>query len=125
MAIEDTKLSRRRSLQLFGLGVASTGLFVLGACKGNSSGGGSEPAAAAGTGCDTPVDEQSRANRRTFQYMEKAAVPEKNCAACVQFEPEKYGACGGCKVITGPVKPAGGCLAFAPKAGDGGAPAKL
>lgn len=102
---------------MFGLGALSTGALVLGACKGNSGSGGGTGTekAASGTGCDTPIDDQSKTNRRTLQYMEKAADASKNCAACAQFEPGKYGACGGCKVITGPIKAEGGCLAFAPK----------
>jgi hypothetical protein len=65
--------------------------------------------------CDSPVDTASAQLRTSMQYKDVAAVPEKNCAACAQFLVGKYGECGGCNLFTGPVKPAGGCLAFAPK----------
>lgn len=123
-------LGRRRSLQLIGAGLAASGLVALG-CKGggggaSSSGGGDNTGTSSGTGTpaiDCTIDDQSKTTRRTLQYNDKAVSPEKMCKNCAQFEPGKYGDCGGgCKVITGPVQPGGGCLSFAPKGGDGGSP---
>ncbi len=121
----DSKLlGRRRALQILGVGVAAGGLLALEACKGSSSDstGSSGSASTAGGGdCTTDIDENSTTLRRTLQYNDKAAVPEKHCSACVQYIDGKYGKCGGgCKVIPGPVNPNGGCLSFAPK---GAAPA--
>ncbi len=120
----DSKLlGRRRALQILGVGVAAGGLFALAACKGNNGdSAGSAGSASTGTDdCTTDIDDNSKTLRRTLQYNDKAAVPEKHCSACVQFIDGKYGKCGGgCKVIPGPVNPNGGCLSFAPK---GAAPA--
>jgi hypothetical protein len=122
MSNEENKMGRRQSLFLAVLGVGSASALVLGGCKGNSGSSGGGTQAAAGTGCDTPIDEDSRSKRRTFQYVEKAADAAKNCGACAQFLAGKYGSCGGCGLFSGPVKTEGGCLAFAPKAA--GAPAQ-
>lgn len=121
---ESKLLGRRRALQMLGVGVAAGGLLALEACKGNSgdaggSSGGPGPSSA--NDCMTDIDENSTTLRRTLQYSEKAAVPEKHCSACAQYIDGKYGKCGGgCKVIPGAVNPNGGCLSFAPK---GAAPA--
>jgi hypothetical protein len=63
-----------------------------------------------------PIDEASKSLRRALQYKEKSAEAGKNCAGCAQFEAAKFGACGGCKLFTGAVNPAGHCLSYAPKA---------
>ena len=123
---DDSKLvGRRGTLQLFGLGLSAGGFLLLDGCgsKGSGSGADGTATAAAGEGCNTPIDEASKTKRRTLQYLDKAAVPEKNCAACAQFEEGKFGDCGGCKVIPGPVNPKGGCLSFAPKSASSAAPA--
>jgi hypothetical protein len=110
-------LGRRHTLHVLGAGLAAGGLFALGGCKQNqgSSGGEGQGSTAKAQDCNTPLDEQAKSQRRTLQYVDKAAVPEKNCAACAQYVAAQYGACGGCKVLPGPVRPEGGCLAFAPK----------
>ena len=73
--------------------------------------------------CKSPLDDNSKNLRRTLQYKAKADPPEKNCSSCAQFQPGQYQECGGCKLIPGPVRPEGGCLSFAPKGAEGGAPA--
>ena len=115
-------LGRRRTLQVLGAGLAAGGLFGASGCKQEqgSSGSGNQSSAAKGPSCDTPVDDAGKAQRRTLQYVDKAVDQSKNCAACAQYVTAQFGACGGCKVLPGPVRPEGGCLAFAPK---GAAPA--
>ncbi len=114
-------LGRRYALRLLGVGLAAGGVLALDACgksSGPSQGGG---AAGGGQDCNSTIDDQSRTMRRTLQYNDVAAVPEKHCGACVQYDATKYGACGGgCKLFAGPVKEGGGCLSFAPKAGAAG-----
>jgi len=88
---------------------------------GASSGGG---AAAAPKDCRTPLDDASKQIRRTLQYKAKADDPAKQCKACAQFQPAAYEECGGCKLITGPVRAEGGCLSFAPIGSEAGAAAK-
>lgn len=108
-------LGRRRTLQLIGVSglAAATGLLGL-ACKkeeGGAPGGGT-----AGGGCNTAVDEQSKTMRKTLQYKEVGDAA-KQCKACAQYNDKAFAECGGCKLFTGPVKPEGSCLSFAPKAG--------
>jgi hypothetical protein len=61
----------------------------------------------------TPAEVTIR--RDTAAYVEVAADPAKKCAACAQFEPKGANACGGCKVVKGPINPEGGCKLFVPK----------
>ena len=129
---KDSKLlGRRRTLQIFGMGLAAGGLVVAGigcskdtpappsADNSNGSGG----ANGGGGDCMQDIDDGSKTLRRTLQYKNKAVVPEKHCSACAQFIPNKYTTCGGgCKLIPGPVKPEGGCLSFAPIGADAAPP---
>lgn len=125
-------VGRRRVLQLVGVGVGvgfgAGGLLGLEGCKDKATEGGATGAntgASAGGGgaldCKSPIDDTSKGLRKTLQYKAKADVPEKNCKSCAQFVAGQYGDCGGCKLMTGPVRPEGGCLSFAP---IGAAPAK-
>ena len=121
-------VGRRRVLQLVGVGVGvgfgAGSLLGLEGCKDKAAEGGATGTSAGGGGaldCKSPIDETSKGLRKTLQYKVKADVPEKNCKACAQYEPGKYGDCGGCKLMTGPVRPEGSCLSFAP---IGAAPAK-
>lgn len=130
MKDNDSKMNRRRSLQVFGATLAAGGLYLLGCNKDNGGSGGAGGGGTASNGggggaadCKSQIDEASKNTRRTLQYNDKATDSTKMCKNCAQFEAGKYKECGGgCKVITGPVKPEGGCLAFAPKAADGGPP---
>lgn len=117
------EISRRRSLSLLG-GAAATGVFTLVACKNDKPTGetGSSTTGTAPLDCNTQPDETSKNLRKTLQYKKEATDPAKHCSACAQFEAGKFGECGGCKLFTGPVRPNGGCLSFAPKEG-GAAPA--
>jgi len=72
--------------------------------------------------CNTEVDEASKTMRKTLQYKKEATDPAKRCSSCAQYDAGKYGECGGCKLFTGPVRPNGGCLSFAPKEAGAGTP---
>lgn len=116
----ESRLGRRRTLQLIGMGsLSAVGLVALSGCKddkGGKSGGGDKKAAAGGKTCDTAPDAASKQKRKTLQYVEKATDEKKQCKDCVQYIADTYGDCGGCKLFSGPVQPGGGCLSFAPKA---------
>lgn len=122
-------VGRRRTLQLLAASLTATGLGLLTGCKDGSSGGagGAAPPPASPASCSDQIDDASRQLRKSLQYKVKSDNPDKVCSKCAQFTPEKFGDCGGaCKLITGPVKPAGGCLSFAPigsGSGGGAAPA--
>lgn len=117
-------LGRRRTLQLLGVGgLTATGLLGLAACDDKKGGGGAGGAGTASTGatgansCNSAVDDASKTMRKTLQYADKATDAAKQCKGCAQYTAGAFGDCGGCKLFTGPVKPEGGCLSFAPKAG--------
>ena len=58
---------------------------------------------------------EERSVRATLGYVDRTPVPGKPCIKCVQYvAPESSGQCGGCKVMKGPVHPAGYCRVFAP-----------
>ncbi len=116
----DRLISRRSTLALLGFG---SGALLLAACSkqgGDGGAAGSSSAAQSGTGCNTPLDEGSQNLRKTLQYKEQTDQPAKHCSACAQYTGGQYGECGGCKLFTGPVKPNGVCLSFAPLAAPGG-----
>jgi hypothetical protein len=123
-------VGRRRTLQLFGIGLGVTSVLALEACSKGGGGNNAVPVDNGGGGsansCSAALDDTSKNMRKTLQYADKAAVPEKHCSACAQYTAGVYGDCGSCKLFTGPVNPNGGCLSFAPKGAEGGtaAPAK-
>lgn len=53
--------------------------------------------------------------RDTAAYVEVATDPAKKCSACAQYEAKGPNACGGCKVVKGPINPEGSCKLFVPK----------
>jgi hypothetical protein len=53
--------------------------------------------------------------RTALAYSEVSMEPGKSCSICQQFLPGAPNACGTCKVVRGPINPAGSCKAFAPK----------
>jgi hypothetical protein len=53
--------------------------------------------------------------RNKLHYTEHSPEPEKFCNACQQYTHEGDNDCGGCKLIKGPINPAGYCIAFAAK----------
>jgi hypothetical protein len=54
--------------------------------------------------------------RASLAYADIAPDPTKMCVSCQQFLPGAPDACGTCKVLKGPVSPAGNCKAYAAKA---------
>jgi hypothetical protein len=55
----------------------------------------------------SPADQTVR--RETAAYVEAAPDAAKKCSNCAQFEAKAPGACGGCKVVKGPINPDGWC----------------
>jgi hypothetical protein len=93
-------LSRRRLLVLGGL--------VLLGCKKDD-----KPATCTDT---SQLSKQDADSRMLLGYVEPAPSPAMQCAKCAQYiEAPSAGACGGCKVLKGPISPAGYCKVFAPK----------
>ena len=106
---ENTRFDRRRALQLLGAGLG-TASGVLALASGE--------ARADTVNCTkaVPLDPTAMQMRRTLQYAEKSNVPGKKCSNCGQFEAGKFKECGGCKLFSGAVNPAGYCLSWAVKA---------
>ncbi len=50
-------------------------------------------------------------------YVEPSPDPGKKCARCTYYEPAAPKACGGCKVVKGPISPEGTCKLFVAKTG--------
>jgi hypothetical protein len=62
------------------------------------------------------LNEDETTARTTLAYADRSADATKSCKACQQYvAPTKDGACGGCKLLKGPIHPEGSCKAFAPK----------
>jgi hypothetical protein len=54
--------------------------------------------------------------RTTLAYVDQSTEPGKSCANCQQFvAPATAGTCGTCKVLKGPINPAGNCKSFVAK----------
>jgi hypothetical protein len=54
--------------------------------------------------------------RTALAYSDLSTEPGKSCQGCVQFiPPAATGTCGSCKVLKGPINPAGNCKSFAAK----------
>lgn len=65
-------------------------------------------------GVDLAAD--SKRMRKTLQYVSQTKQPGKMCSTCMQWIPPEggEGACGGCKLFSGPVNANGYCLSYAP-----------
>jgi hypothetical protein len=60
--------------------------------------------------------EDVRARTDTAGYTDVATDPAKKCNVCAHWVPAPSAtACGGCKVVKGPINPEGGCKLFVPK----------
>ncbi|MGD0675413.1 MAG: high-potential iron-sulfur protein [Polyangiaceae bacterium] len=57
----------------------------------------------------TPADAQVRS---MLAYVDQSAQPGKMCSNCQQFLPAAPDACGACKIVKGPINPAGYCKSF-------------
>lgn len=59
------------------------------------------------------LTEEEKQLRVTFEYVTKTPIQEKRCDNCgFWIEPEAGAACGGCKVIKGPIHPEGYCKSW-------------
>jgi len=105
--MEDT-LSRRELLQT---SAAVSALTLLGAA------GCSKSAPAAPVCTDTTgLAATDVAIRTSLSYADASPEPGKSCLSCQQFLPAAAaGTCGGCKVLKGPISPAGYCKSFVAK----------
>ena len=98
-------ISRRTLLR--GSAVAG-GLIVLG-CK-------SSPRALPTSTHTTGLSADEAQARTALGYEDRSDDPQRACDRCVQWiAAPSEGACGGCKVLKGPISPAGTCKAFAAK----------
>jgi hypothetical protein len=97
----------RRSLIVLGGHFALGGVaFVLGCDR----------AAALPKSCEdvTALSDDERAARSALAYADRTTKPDRACSSCVQWgAPNGAGACGGCKLLKGPIHPQGTCKAFA------------
>jgi hypothetical protein len=51
--------------------------------------------------------------RTTLAYVDQSTEPGKSCANCQQFvAAAAAGTCGTCKILKGPINPAGNCKSF-------------
>jgi hypothetical protein len=53
--------------------------------------------------------------RTSLAYVDVSTEPGKSCSGCLQFIPATPDVCGACKVVKGPINPAGYCKSFSPK----------
>jgi hypothetical protein len=51
----------------------------------------------------------------TNQYTTSSSYPDKKCSGCAQYMPAAPNACGGCKVVKGPIDPNGWCKLWVAK----------
>lgn len=91
---------------LRGVGLVVLGTPLLTSCKK------SPPISCISVDALTP---EERASRESLEYVDASPKRDKNCENCRQYiPPEEDGACGACKVMKGPVHPAGHCRVYAP-----------
>jgi hypothetical protein len=96
-------VSRREALRS---GTVVVALAVVGCGK-------KEPPTCSDTAGMSPEDIKAR---ETLAYQDRGPDPNKQCAKCVQFvEGPSATVCASCKVVKGPISPAGTCKVFAPK----------
>jgi hypothetical protein len=53
--------------------------------------------------------------RETLKYTDHSPDASKLCNGCQQYLPNTDADCGGCKILKGPIHPAGYCAAFSAK----------
>jgi hypothetical protein len=113
----EATLSRRTFIHRVGVWTAlaaSSGL-ALQACGGDSGG---DEKSAASVKCDdvTALDDAQKAQRTALGYVEASVQEGKNCTNCQQNVPAADpAACGTCKVVPGPINPAGYCNVWVQK----------
>lgn len=141
--IDSRPIHRRQALRVLGVGITVGGASLLAACNEPAADTKAKPTeapkapeapkptqAAATAAPEAPkpaapvdelcanqgvVDDASRTMRQNMQYLAKSDKPGKQCSSCAQYVVSTTGGpCGTCKLFTGPVNPAGVCLAYAP-----------
>lgn len=108
-------------LRASALGVAAAGGgSLLAACGGKEATPDVQPPASSETvaegSCNdlTGLTEQEKQMRGALQYVDVTDIPDKRCDNCQLYIPPEGGAaCGGCKILKGPVAPAGHCTSWA------------
>jgi len=60
------------------------------------------------------LGDADRAQRVKLAYVDNASDPDRRCDRCVQYLEAPEG-CGACKLLRGPIHPAGFCKSFAAK----------
>lgn len=114
--------SRRAFLtRMAALGVIAVGAPQLIACGGGDGGdapngstgttGGAGDAASA-LNCDDPaaLNDVDAGTRSALGYIEQSVTEGRDCTNCAQYVvAEEDGGCGTCKVVPGPINPAGWC----------------
>jgi hypothetical protein len=102
------KLSRR---ELLNNAATLSALAVFGATA--ACGKKAAPLACTDTSALSPAD---LSVRTALAYSDASTEAGKSCQICVQFiPPATPGTCGSCKVLKGPINPAGNCKSFAAK----------
>lgn len=102
------KLLRRDALRRFlGLSAALAAPAALLACS-------SKPVLVCGDTAGLSAEEI--AARSAAKYADVSLFPDKMCVGCTHYVVGAANACGGCKVIKGPVHPNGYCTLYAAKA---------
>jgi len=101
------KLSRRELLS------SATTLGALAVFGAAACGKKATPLACTDTSALAPAD---LSVRTALAYADVSTEPGKSCLTCQQFvAPAAPGTCGSCKVLKGPINPAGYCKSFAAK----------
>lgn len=53
--------------------------------------------------------------RTNTKYVDVSQFPDKKCVGCMHYVAGAPDACGGCKVVKGPIHPNGYCTLYAAK----------
>jgi hypothetical protein len=103
-------LSRRQVLRGAALGAVALGAGVASVACGKEQ---PKALACSDTTALSPADLQVR--QTVLGYVEASTTPGKTCLACQQFIEGPPGGCGTCKIVKGPINPAGYCKSFLAK----------
>jgi hypothetical protein len=89
-------------------------LIATGCALGLVGAGGCKKAGPASCTDVSGLTPEERNVRTTLGYTDRTPIPGKPCIKCVQYvTATSSDQCGGCKVMKGPVHPAGYCRVFA------------
>lgn len=62
------------------------------------------------------LSDADKLTRTNAKYVDETPDLAKQCSGCQQFVPPPGDACGGCKVVKGPINPKGYCTLWSKKA---------